>query len=80
MVYTGPITKDNTIREWFAHPDGGLALREMLENAGQDMTALDPIDSMPLKSLVTMSEGKISDEDIDTLVRTANDGMIPEEV
>lgn len=78
MTKISPLTQENTIEEWLADPDGGLVLREKLKEEGQETTALDPMAAMPLKSLVTMSEGRVSQDDIDEVVKAVNDGEIPQ--
>jgi NAD(P)-dependent dehydrogenase (short-subunit alcohol dehydrogenase family) len=77
MTKISPLTQENTIEEWLADPDGGLVLREKLKEEGQSPTALDPMAAMPLKSLVTMSEGRVTQDDIDEVVKAVNGGEIP---
>lgn len=78
MPEVSPITADNSIQEWFDHPAGGPVIRGMLEKSGQEASALAPIASMPLSALVSISQGAMTDADIEALVRAANGGEVPE--
>lgn len=74
-----PITASNTISEWLAHPRGGPALEELLAQAGSTTDALGPAMTLPLQQLVQLTQGQLSQETVNNLVRAANGGEIPEE-
>jgi len=74
-----PLTGSRTIKEWLDSPVGGPILRAMLAQGGQDETALGPVLNLPLNTLVEMSQGALSQEVVDGLVRQANGGQIPVE-
>lgn len=74
-----PITARNTIREWLDHPTGGPALEGLLAQAGSTTDALGPAMSLPLQQLVQLTQGQLSQETVDELVRTANGGQMPED-
>lgn len=76
---TKPITARATIEEWLAHPAGGPILRAVLAQAGHDEQALAPAKKLPLGQLAALSQGKLSQEIIDGLVRQANGGSIPDD-
>lgn len=74
-----PITARNTIREWLDHPTGGPALEGLLAQAGSTTDALGPAMALPLQQLVQLTQGQLSQETVDELVRTANGGQMPED-
>lgn len=73
-----PITASNTIREWLEHPTGGPALEGLIAQAGSTTEALGPALTLPLQQLVQLTQGQLSQETVDSLVRAANGGEIPE--
>src|SRR4051794_23413454 len=73
------LTGSRPIREWLAHPAGGPLLRGMLNEAGQDESALKPIDHLALQQLVELGGGQFPQSLLDHLVREANGGIEPEE-
>ncbi|MCU1474228.1 SDR family NAD(P)-dependent oxidoreductase [Amnibacterium sp.] len=79
MTSDAPLTGRSTIAEWLASPVGGPMLRALLEQGGQNEQALAPVRDFPLKQLVAMSGGSMSQEVVDGLVRRANGGELPEE-
>ncbi|WP_007023663.1 SDR family NAD(P)-dependent oxidoreductase [Saccharomonospora iraqiensis] len=80
MVEEGaPLTGAATIGRWLEHPDGGPVLREMLAASGFDESALAPVRTVPLQQLVELSQGALSQEVIDDLVRRVNGGVLPEQ-
>lgn len=76
---TPPITGKDTISTWLAHPNGGPIIREFLGAMGQGEDVTDKIINLPLNSLVELSQGKLTQEAVDNLVRQANGGEIPED-
>lgn len=74
-----PITARNTIREWLDHPTGGPAVEGLLAQAGSTADALGPAMALPLQQLVQLTQGQLSQETVDELVRTANGGQMPED-
>lgn len=78
MTNGTPITGRASIGDWLGHPAGGPLLLTLLQQAGQDATALAPIRNLPLEQLVALSQGRLSRETIDDLVERANGGVMPE--
>lgn len=73
-----PLTARSTIGDWLDHPEGGPLLRNLLEQSGQDASALGPVRGLPLQQLVAMSQGQLAQSVVDDLVRAANGGRMPE--
>lgn len=71
------LTSSRPIREWLAHPAGGPLLREMLSAAGQDESALKPIDHLALQQLAELGGEQFPQSLLDHLVREANGGNVP---
>jgi NAD(P)-dependent dehydrogenase (short-subunit alcohol dehydrogenase family) len=72
------LTGDSTIATWLDHPDGGGLLRGMLADAGSDASSLTPALGLPLQQLVVLSQGAVTQDVVDSLVRAANNGEIPD--
>ena len=83
--HIAPITGKDTIARWLAHPAGSPIIREFLAamSQGQNSKDLDnvtgKIQNLPLNALVELSQGKLTQDAVDELVRQANGGVIPEE-
>lgn len=78
MSSTSPIiTADSTVGEWLAHPEGGTALREMLGESGFGSEVLEPVAALPLSELVGLSQGALTDDVVQALVRRVNGGGTP---
>src|SRR6478736_4559261 len=75
---TQALTGSRSIREWLDHPAGGPLLRGMLADAGQDETALKPIEHFALQKLVELGGGQFPQTLLDHLVREVNGGVLPE--
>lgn len=73
-----PLTGRSPIAEWLEHPVGGPLLRALLQQGGQDESALTPVRSFPLDRLVTLSQGRMGQEVVDGLVLRANGGTMPD--
>jgi NAD(P)-dependent dehydrogenase (short-subunit alcohol dehydrogenase family) len=80
MPENQPITASNTITTWLAHPIGGPLVRGLLSQVGVDESTLAPVAGLPLQQLVVLSQGQLSQESVDDLVRAANGGEIPDDV
>lgn len=65
------LSGDTKIKDWFAHPQGGPVLRQMLAEAGQDESQLNPVRNFAMKRLIPMSKGRFSEAVIDDLVAKA---------
>lgn len=78
MTDATPLTAQQSISTWLAHPAGGPALREFLAGSGTDESALGPALSMPLQQLVELSGGALPQSVVDDMVRAVNGGIIPE--
>ncbi|GAA1247857.1 hypothetical protein GCM10009676_37590 [Prauserella halophila] len=68
------LTAASTVGSWLEHPDGGAAIRELLEQAGVGADALAPVANLPLQELVTLSQGRLSQEVVDALVQRVGGG------
>lgn len=73
-----PLTASSTVGQWLDHPEGGALLRGLLEQAGQDESALAPARGLPLQQLVAMSRGQMPQSVVDDMVRQVNGGELPE--
>ncbi len=76
---TETLTSKATIGTWLDHPVGGELLRGLLAQGGQSADALTPARGLPLRQLVAMSNGALSEEVVEQLVRGANGGELPPE-
>lgn len=72
-----PITEKNTIQEWLEHPTGASVMHKALARAGQDTGAIAMVVNIPLETLSQLSKAQISDEDLEKMVRDANNGEMP---
>ncbi|WP_206784860.1 SDR family NAD(P)-dependent oxidoreductase [Amycolatopsis sp. MtRt-6] len=77
MTTTERLTADSPIGEWVAHPDGGPLIRALLAEAGVDETVLAPVRLLPLRQLVTLSQGRLAQDVVDDMVARANHGVVP---
>jgi NAD(P)-dependent dehydrogenase (short-subunit alcohol dehydrogenase family) len=76
---TTPLTSKNTIQEWLDDHVGGAILRGVLARGGQTEEDLRPARQLSLGALVELGQGRFPQELVDTLVKEANDGVIPAE-
>jgi NAD(P)-dependent dehydrogenase (short-subunit alcohol dehydrogenase family) len=74
-----PLTGKSKIETWLNDPVGGPLIRELLAQGGQDEGSLAPVKTFPLQQLVALSQGKMPQSVIDSLVLRANDGVMPAE-
>jgi NAD(P)-dependent dehydrogenase (short-subunit alcohol dehydrogenase family) len=74
----GPLTGDSSIGTWLADPVGGPIIRDMLAQSGQDADVLRPVRALAIKRLIKLSQGMMTQEMIDELVRRAAAGEVPE--
>ena len=74
-----PLTGKSKIETWLNDPVGGPLIRELLAQGGQDEGSLAPGKTFPLQQLVALSQGKMPQSVIDSLVLRANDGVMPAE-
>ena len=68
------LSGDNSVEEWLAHPVGGEILREMMRQGGQRESALRLVRRLPMRRLVAMSQGRLTEEMLAAMIRQANDG------
>ncbi|GAA1211078.1 SDR family NAD(P)-dependent oxidoreductase [Prauserella alba] len=68
------LTAASTVGTWLGHPEGGVAIRELLEEAGVGADALAPVANLPLQELVTLSQGRLSQDVVDALVQRVGGG------
>jgi NAD(P)-dependent dehydrogenase (short-subunit alcohol dehydrogenase family) len=73
-----PLTAQTPIGTWLDDPEGARLLEELLAKTGLSAEVLTPARQIPLGQLVTASQGQITQDVIDDLVRAANGGVIPE--
>lgn len=73
----GAISGDSSVAEWLAHPVGGQIFRSMLAEAGQSEGVLRPVKRMSLKKLVSMSNGRFTEDQLNDMVTKANSGETP---
>ncbi|NQX35704.1 SDR family NAD(P)-dependent oxidoreductase [Herbiconiux sp. VKM Ac-2851] len=73
-----PLTGDSTIAVWIEHPIGAPIIAQLLTALGRDDSVLAQIQNLPLNTLVAMSQGQLSQDVVDDLVRQANGGVLPE--
>lgn len=71
------LTADSSVGEWLADPVGGAIFREMLAKAGQDEKVLKLVRRFSLKRLQSMSQGQMTDEILQDMVRRQNAGEMP---
>ena len=71
-----PLTSENTIGEWLTDPTGGVVIREILAQGGQDASSLAPVAGVPLSQLVELSQGKFPREMVDAMIARVNSGEV----
>ncbi|MFJ4027559.1 SDR family NAD(P)-dependent oxidoreductase [Paenarthrobacter sp. NPDC089989] len=76
---TTPLTSRNTIQEWLDDSVGGPVLRDVLARGGQTEADLRPVRQLSLRALVELGQERFPQELVDTLVKEANNGVIPAE-
>src|SRR5438309_6722214 len=78
MATQAPLTGRSTIGDWLDSPEGGSLIRRLLAQGGQDESAIAPVRGFPLDQLVTLSQGALSQDVVDGLVREVNGGEMPD--
>ncbi|MHA7220255.1 SDR family NAD(P)-dependent oxidoreductase [Arthrobacter sp. MDT1-48-3] len=73
------LTAATTIGAWFEDPTGGPLIREFFAQTGQDESALKPVRGFALQRLVELSQGRLTQDAVDDLVRSANGGITPDD-
>jgi NAD(P)-dependent dehydrogenase (short-subunit alcohol dehydrogenase family) len=77
MSSASPIlTASSTVGSWLDHPVGGDLLRTLLSKGGSDESSLTQVRGLPLQQLVVLSQGAITQDVVDDLVRAANNGVL----
>lgn len=69
------LTANSTIAQWLDDPEG----KKALEDAFGSTDSLTQAASLPLKQLIPLSQGQLTQETVDQLVLQANGGVAPEE-
>lgn len=69
------LTANSTIAQWLDDPEG----KKALEDAFGSTDSLTQAASLPLKQLIPLSQGRLTQETVDQLVLQANGGVAPEE-
>lgn len=78
MNSNAPLTETSTIAQWLADPIGAPIIERLIATFGQDSEVLAQIQNLPLNSLISMSQGLLTQDKVDDLVREANGGVLPE--
>ena len=73
------LTSKNTVQEWLDDAVGGPLLRGILAQGGRSADDLRPAAGLSLRTLVELGGGRFPQELVDTLVRQANNGVLPPE-
>lgn len=83
-----PLTAQDTIGRWLAHPEGAPVVARLLEGLGQGeqgseagadpAAVLDRIRDLPLATLAEMSQGRLTPAMVEDMVRSVNGGELPE--
>ena len=68
----GRLSTESTIAQWLEHPSGRAILIDVLARRGPDVRALYAIQTLPLSSIVTLSRGNVTEEQLNLLVEAAN--------
>ena len=68
---------ESLISQWLENPRGRAILLNVLARRGTDVRALYAIQSLPLSSIITLSRGNVTAEQLELLVEAANQGMAP---
>lgn len=66
-----PVAADSTIKEWLAHPVGGVLLRELMAGASED--ALAPAFGLSFTQMAYYSQGQITEDTVARLTRQVQD-------
>lgn len=69
-----PLSADSSIATWLDHPVGGPILRDLLAEGGQDADVMRPVRRLAIKRLVKLSRGSFTQDQLDELVRRAQEG------
>lgn len=69
------LTAESPISQWLEHPSGRAILTDVLARRGPDVRALYAIQTLPLSSIVTLSRGNVTAEQLDLLVEAANQSI-----
>lgn len=74
------LSGDNTVQQWLDHPIGGAIFRDMLAKAGQKENVLGPVRHLKLKRLISMSQGRFTDEMLAGMVKQVSSGTVPDDI
>lgn len=66
------LSAETPISRWLEHPSGRAILLDVLARRGPDVRAIYAIKDLPLSSIVTLSRGNVTMEQLDLLVEAAN--------
>ena len=72
MTDPRPLTARDTLGTWMKHPTGGPIVRGLLAHFGVDEKLLTPFKLLRVDRVVAMSNGMVTQEMVDDLVRQAN--------
>lgn len=72
-----PLTAKSSVGDWLKDPEGARLLGELLAQGGQTEAALKPVRLFSLQRLVALSQGMMTQEMVDDLVRKVNGGTAP---
>ncbi len=68
------LSAESLISQWLEHPSGRAILLNVLARRGTDVRALYAIQDLPLSSIITLSRGNVTAEQLNLLVEAANQG------
>ncbi|MEO5534954.1 MAG: hypothetical protein ABIR17_07465 [Pseudolysinimonas sp.] len=66
------LTTQDTLGTWLKHPTGGPIVRDLLTQFGVDEKMLGPFKLFRVEKVVAMSNGAITQDMLDDIVRQAN--------
>jgi NAD(P)-dependent dehydrogenase (short-subunit alcohol dehydrogenase family) len=72
---TKSLSADSSIGTWLDDPVGGVIMRELLKQGGQEAGVLRPVRMLALKRLVKLSQGMFTNEMVAALVAQAAAGQ-----
>ncbi|MEO8529012.1 MAG: hypothetical protein ABI435_08030 [Pseudolysinimonas sp.] len=77
MEHPKQLTAQDTLGTWMKHPNGGPIVRDLLAKYGVSEHMLTPFKLFHVEKVVAMSNGMITQEMLDDLVRQANEPATP---
>ncbi|MBF4995070.1 SDR family oxidoreductase [Arthrobacter gandavensis] len=69
------LSTESLISQWLEHPSGRAILLDVLARRGPDVRAIYALQNLPLSSIVTLSRGNVTTEQLELLAEAANRGV-----